>query len=459
MYADDEAAICTQTRPGLVALANDTYWFYSKFGIQIHKDGTKSWILLVPGNGQNYDDFDTSDIPIQDDPDNGYFGFLKQNKAACIKKTDKYTLDHIGIRFDTTHGFGVDRDNKLGRAKKEWNRGKILLEDTALWDGIDQQAQVQEKMKWYKELVIPKLIQGSEIWPKNLLPKIINFHNECIKTICGHTDQSMEANHLTQEDLQQYCGDKDMESYLHIRLLQWVGRTVQKQNLGIHALKGSLPDLQIVNNKPTATDIRIQEALQCMATKAREYQAPIHLCWPTQSIEGAQWHRTQHTAEQIAKQLEHGHKKVHIETDKLAEKVVKCIHCKQPVKGHIQQRGTPQAYSGIHHHFTTCNGFAKYCSNEDQIRELAKRGHVSYQPTNEIPVLMRNAPRASPTFTTEKIILQTDAQSQQLRDAAQQRDTATNCQDMHQNNAQEESWMKLAEVKSIWKKLLKQLFT
>jgi len=239
-------------------------------------------------------------------------------------------------------------------------------------------------MDWYEKYMVPNLIQNTEVWPIKLTQKVVDFHNNCIREICEVSKTEMEQDNIEQIQLQQATQDIGMETHLNLRLLQWVGRALQKNRLGKFALKGTLEeDGNRKATEPTATDERISYAINHLATALEDNEDDVTLYWPTDSASGATTRKEIITANQIATNLRNGHSTT--EVTKQEQLYGKCIHCKEDVIYGIQKPNTTEVYSGIHKHFETCEGFVRKhgTAEAEYFRRQALDGQTRSKNTNE----------------------------------------------------------------------------
>ena len=458
IYADDEAAIHGGTREELETMCTVIYRHQRAFGTQIHKDGTKSMILLVPGKNQKYSDFVEPDdkVLIKGDPEKGFFGFIKENTPANRKKKGaRTTVKHVGQNYTSDFNFVADSNMRKNRAKALFNNGKEIWgtidsdsDDDSNSDSDDpeeEEQQLQQKMKWYNQYIVPNLIQNTEVWPLKLTKVIVDFHDDCIRKICNYnTKKELEDNQYdNQESLRRQTNDIGMETHLRLRLLQWVGRAVQKNRLGIHALKGMVTQSSSSKAvKATATDERISHAIKHLATRLKESSRGrrIKLMWPQE--DSTKMVQEIITTEQLACNLENGHAHEEISKDELKEK--KCPICNKKIRYGIQNRKTAQVYSGLHKHFETCEGFAKkFDEKAEAIRKEAMQGHTSTINLHKNFQDRRAGPWYKPTMQIQSI-----KDREQLREAKQ----------IQQEMQQTATWQDYAKHSNIWTRLLKTAY-
>ena len=339
-YADDEASI-TLTEEQMREQAEDMTIHNQKFGQQTHKNKkqNKTKVMVVHGIKQNKDDIDTKKsvkiTKMYDDDEEGEY---------------KYTtsMTHIGILFEDSWSFINHRKKKIHLANQEWKNSRHILQNAAV--------DIDTKMAVYTRYILPHLLHGSELYPLSTILPIIKFHDRCIREMYGYkTVQDMEDEGEDQNDVRIQMGDISMETHLQKRLLQWVGRAIRKKKLGYYALKGVLnvDNTSKTNIKPTATDIRISEALKAMGTTMEAiYKIQnIHI---TQQINNKKTTCViQKSPKEVQDMCNSGHKDV----EQTTKRKTKCRVCMAKGSFKIQREGTIHAYSALHKHFLTCTGF------------------------------------------------------------------------------------------------------
>ena len=297
------------------------------------------------------------------------------------------------------------------------------------------------------QYIVPNLIQNTEVWPLKLTKTLVDFHDDCIRKICGYdTKQDLDTNpYVDQDKLKRRTNDIGMETHLCLRLLQWVGRAVQKNRLGIHALKGMVE--QPSSNKAikaTATDERISHAIKHLAGRLRGLQGHrITLLWPQPTGNPT---RQIITTEQLACNLEHGHAHEEIPKDELAQK--KCPLCKTKIRYGIQKRQSTEIYSGLHKHFETCTGFAKkFEENAESIRKQAIQGHTT--TTNLHRSFQKRRETQPKGYYRDNLEIQSEKDRDQLREVKRLQ------AEMQATLQPTATWQDYAKHSNIWARLLK----
>jgi hypothetical protein len=432
VFADDELG-WTGSREELQAYIADIVEHSRKFSIQIHKDKgqAKSVIILIIGKHQIRRTFNEDDIEI---PGGGIFKF-------------KPSVTHIGHILDEDWSFVRNRDSRIGRTRTEWNRCRDALLDSRLTE--------RTRMEYYETFVLPNMVQNSEPWPKRLLAKVVDLHNSYLKQMCEveHAEEMKECDWREEEILCQ-MQDRSMELHLLRRLLQWVGRAVAKGNLGLFALKGILGydeetnyeydhNKRHIKVKPTATDVRISEGLMELATRVEEDISRKHWWVPVKykDLNGEEQTRYEKfTPEQMAEIIRTGHKDEKKATRKKPTKIY-CEACDRYGHDNTWQYGiahpnTKDAFSELHKHYETCEGYTDFedefkrkVSIEDRIQaKISFREHLVMQESKSHRLARKNM----------------------LKEAERQRQYAVE----HENKW---VWTDLAEIPSLWKRLLQLL--
>jgi len=432
VFADDELG-WTGSREELEAYITDIVEHSRKFSIQIHKDKgqTKSVIILIIGKHQIRGTFNEDDIEI---PDGGIFKF-------------KTSVTHIGHILDEDWSFVRNRDSRIGRTRTEWNRCRDALLDSRLTE--------RTRMEYYETFVLPNMVQNSEPWPKGLLKKVVELHNSYLQQMCEveHAEEMEECDWREEEILCQ-MQDRSMELHLLRRLLQWVGRAVAKGNLGLFALKGVLDydeetnyeykhNKRHIKVKPTATDIRISEGLMELAARV-EADISRNYWWVPVKYEDQdgqeQTRYERFTPEQMAKIIRTGIKEEKKATREQPAKIY-CEACERYDHDRawygIAHPNTKNAFSELHKHYETCKGYTEF--------EKAINRKVSIEDR------IQAKKRTIPEFCAMKEPRNhRRARENMLKEAERQRQYAVE----HENKW---VWTDLAEIPSLWKRLLQLL--
>ena len=328
IYADDEATIAYSLKD-IEYLAIQKTLHNRKFGQQTHVDGKKSRIMVIPGKKETHKEI----VPIR----------MPGSSEEHFPFTD--TMVHIGITYDKDWSFKQHCTKKLIMAEKEWSKSYHILQNGSV--------EIDTKMKVYERYILPHLLFGSELYTKNMLARIIEFHDDCMRKLDGYNSvQEMEDEEENMAGVRHEVGDISMKAHLQVRLLQWVGRATRKRQLGLFALKGTLTRHEEITTNmhkaATHTDHRIHHAIMALAKAVGAQTDDQNIYSQMQEGQTCETFKSK----DIEKWLLEGHK-----VRRPSRFSSTCHICKQSGPFGIHQKGTPQVYSGLQKHHHYCTGF------------------------------------------------------------------------------------------------------
>ena len=152
--------------------------------------------------------------------------------GRLVTEEDKQALDvggaeiesvevfqYLGSQVDHTGRATVDVEKRIAQASKAYGALKKAVFQ-------DHDLTISTKRKIYHACVLSVLLYGSECWVplKRDLNKIDSFHNRCVRTILGVSNQQQWSQHITSFDLRKRWGDKENASMKVMnRRLEWLG--------------------------------------------------------------------------------------------------------------------------------------------------------------------------------------------------------------------------------------------
>ena len=77
----------------------------------------------------------------------------------------------------------------------------------------------------YQALILPILLYGSECWSltEEMLHKIRNFHNRCVRTMCRVNLRHTHIHHISTAQLLQRLSIEPVDNYIYRYQLRWAG--------------------------------------------------------------------------------------------------------------------------------------------------------------------------------------------------------------------------------------------
>ena len=116
-------------------------------------------------------------------------------------------FQYLGSQVDSSGRMTVDVDKRIAQASKAYGALKKAV-------FRDHDLTISTKRKVYQACVLSVLLYGSECWVplKKDLNKIDSFHNRCMRTILGVSNQQQWSQHITSLDLRERWGDRESAS-------------------------------------------------------------------------------------------------------------------------------------------------------------------------------------------------------------------------------------------------------
>ena len=128
-------------------------------------------------------------------------------------------FQYLGSQVDSSGRMMVDVDKRIAQASKAYGALKKAV-------FRDHDLTISTKRKVYQACVLSVLLYGSECWVplKKDLNKIDSFHNRCVRTILGVSNQQQWSQHITSLDLRERWGDRESASIKVMKCrVEWLG--------------------------------------------------------------------------------------------------------------------------------------------------------------------------------------------------------------------------------------------
>ena len=195
-FADDEALLAT-TKRGAELATIEYMRVAADFGLTLSIPKTKA---MAVGRLVTEEDKQALDVG-----------------GAEIESVEVF--QYLGSQVDHTGRATVDIEKRIAQASKVYGALKKAVFQ-------DHDLTISTKRKIYHACVLSVLLYGSECWVplKRDLNKIDSFHNRCVRTILGVTNQQQWSQHITLFELRKRWGDKENASMKVMnRRLEWLG--------------------------------------------------------------------------------------------------------------------------------------------------------------------------------------------------------------------------------------------
>ena len=212
-YADDTAVIFfnrENTLLGVISLITH----FNKFGMEIHtgvsdpRGPSKTVILFLPKPSHLYDNPDTFD-----DADLSDF-IINHNSYLPVVSTFPY----LGSVVSMSCSDDCDVDTRIRKAAGAFGSlKKCIFTSPSIIETV--------KGSVYQSLILPILLYGSECWSltEEMMRKIRNFHNRCVRTMCRVNLRHTHLHHISTAELLERLSIRPIDDYICRRQLRWAG--------------------------------------------------------------------------------------------------------------------------------------------------------------------------------------------------------------------------------------------
>ena len=195
VYADDTALVF-ESRSDLERGAAALRAHFTRWGLSIHvgtaTKKSKTEALVVPRPQTKYEDYDTSDIVMDD---GGRFHFTE-------------TFRYLGVTLSSCINDDADVDSRIAKASGAF----ACLSHVFLSSRIKPHA----KRAAYVGTILPILLYGAEAWclTEGMLAKLRRFHNYSTRRMCGISNRSSRFHHISARNVYQRLGLHHIDTYI-----------------------------------------------------------------------------------------------------------------------------------------------------------------------------------------------------------------------------------------------------
>ena len=194
----------------LIKCANYLFQHLKAFGLLMHigrgATASKTEAVFFPKPHQPSTSGDQTDFNVDGD---GFISFSTEFKYLG-------SIIHNSLTSDS------DIETRITKATAAFGALRKCFFDSKL-------VSLKDKGKVYSILCLTILLYGSECWSlrEDMFNRLRVFHNTCVRSMCRVTMHHVIRHHITDAQLRERVGVKDLDHYYNTRLLRWVGHVAR----------------------------------------------------------------------------------------------------------------------------------------------------------------------------------------------------------------------------------------